>query len=117
MKHKAEEFKINVRDEEMITGNNKKRWTQGKNVTGAVSIKTPKGYLEWPVQLLYPSELSTDNDGNINNSKEHQLINISNKGNGTKINVNAPEFKSNKTAAAVASIKIKNVRESESDSD
>lgn len=37
--------------------------------------------------------------------------------NGIKLTINAPEFKPKKTAAAIALIKIKDVRENESDSD
>ena len=44
---------------------------------------------------------------------------LNNEKNGIKLNINAPEFKENskKTAAAIALMKIKEVRENESDSD
>ena len=42
---------------------------------------------------------------------------LSNENNGIKMHINALEFKPKRTAAAMASMKMKDVRENESDSD
>lgn len=120
MTHKAKEFQINVGDVVMIKTNVKKRgmWKIGiiqkmyrtkDLVIRAVRIKTSKGYLEWSIQLLYPLELNCINDGNISKSRVHESIEVSNKNNGIKTNINAREFKLKRSVAAMASIKIKDV--------
>ena len=67
----------------MIKGKNKKQETwkigiiQGAyqvkdQVIQTVRIKSSRGSLERPIQMLCPLELSCDNDSNINNSNNNQ---------------------------------------------
>ena len=125
MANKAKKFKINVEDVIMIKGNNKKQGTwkmgiiqkmyRGKDqVIRTVRIISLKEYLERPIQLLYHLELSCNDDSNINKSKDHQPIDVSNENNRIKMNINAPKFKPKRTVATIALMKIKNVGKNES---
>lgn len=89
MTHKAKEFKINLGDVAMIKEQIKKQGSckigimqevyQGKDqVIRTVRIKTWKRYLEQPMKLLYPLKLSCNIEGNINKSKYHHSVEISN---------------------------------------
>ena len=122
MTHKAKEFKINVKDLVLNKVNDKKRGTWKFRITQemywrkdqviqAVKINTSNGYLEWPIQLLYPLELNCNNDGNINKSWDQERIEVSNENNGIKININVTEFKLTRSVAASVLVKIKDVWE------
>ena len=76
-----------------------------------MKINTSNGYLEWPIQLLYPLELNCNNDGNINKSRDQERIEVSNENNGIKININLTEFKLTRSVAASVLVKIKDVWE------
>ena len=76
-----------------------------------MKINTSNGYLEWPIQLLYPLELNCNNDGNINKSRDQERIEVSNENNGIKININVTEFKLTRSVAASVLVKIKDVWE------
>ena len=122
MTRKAKEFKINVKDLVLNKVNDKKRGTWKFRITQemywrkdqviqAVKINTSNGYLEWPIQLLYPLELNCNNDGNINKSRDQERIEVSNENNGIKININVTEFKLTRSVAASVLVKIKDVWE------
>ena len=104
MQHKSKAVNINVGDIVMIKGESKKRgrWKigiiselfQGKDdqIRGA-RVKTPRGYLDRPIQLLYPLELHC-NRYKIK-SKQHES-------DKKKLNVEAKEFRPKRTARAIA---------------
>ena len=111
MQHKSEAVNINVGDVVMIKDESKKRgkWKigiiselfQGKDdqIRGA-RMKIPRGYLDRPIQLLYPLELHC-NRYKIK-SKQHES-------DKKKLNVEAREFRSKRTAGAIALAKIKDI--------
>ena len=103
----------------MIKGESKKRrrWKigiisklfQGKDdqIRGA-RVKTPRGYLDRPIQLLYPLKLHC-NRYKIK-SKQHES--------DKKLNVKAKEFRPKRTEGAIALAKIKDIAEhDDSDND
>ena len=104
MQHKSKAVNINVGDVVMMKGESKKRgrWKigiiselfQGKDdqIRGA-QVKTPRGYLDRPIQLLYPLELHC-NRYKIK-SKQHES-------DKKKLNVEAKEFRPKRTARAIA---------------
>ena len=95
MQHKSKAVNINVGDVVMIKDESKKsgKWKisiisklfQGKDdqIRGA-QVKTPRGYLDRPIQLLYPLEL------HCNRYKIKQKQHESDK---KKLNVEAKEFR------------------------
>ena len=97
----------------MIKGENKKRgkWKigiinelfQGKDdqIRG-VRVKTPHGYLDRPIQLLYLLEL------HCNRYKTKMKQNENDK---KKLNVEAKEFRPKRTAGAITLTKIKDTAE------
>ena len=120
MQHKSKVVKINVGDVVMIKGESKKRgrWKigiiselfQGKDdQIRRARVKTPRGYLDRPIQLLYPLELHY-NRYKIK-SKQHES-------DKKKLNVEAEEFRPKRTAGAIALAKIKDIAEhDDSDND
>ena len=118
MQHKSKVVNINVGDVVMIKGEIKKKGRckigiiselfQGKDdqIQGA-QVKTPRGYLDRPIQLLYPLELHC-NRYKIK-SKQHES-------DKKKLNVEAKEFRPEGTAGAIALAKIKDIAEND-DSD
>ena len=113
MQHKFKSVNINVGHVVMIKDESKKRgkWKigiiselfQGKDdqIQGA-RVKTPRSYLDRPIQLLYPLELHC-NRCKIK-SKQHESDN-------KKLNVEAKEFRPKKTTGAIALAKIKDIAE------
>ena len=120
MQHKTKAVNINVGDVVMIKGESKKkgRWKigiiselfQGKDdqIRGAW-VKTPSGYLDRLIQLLYPLELHCS--GYKIKSKQHES-------DKKKLNVKAKEFRPKRTTGAIKLTKIKDIAEyGDSDND
>ena len=118
MQHKFKSVNINVGHVVMIKDESKKRgkWKigiiselfQGKDdqIRGA-RMKIPRGYLDRPIQLLYPLELHCSRYKV--KSKQHES-------DKKKLNVEAREFRLKRTAGAIALAKIKDIaRNSEND--
>ena len=113
MQHSSRAVNINVGDAVMIKDESKKRrrWKigiiselfQGKDdqIQGA-RVKTPRSYLDRPIELLYPLELHC-NRCKIK-SKQHES-------DKKKLNVEAKEFRPKKTTGAIALAKIKDIAE------
>ena len=83
----------------------------------SVQIKTAKGCLEWPIQLLYPLELHCNeitSDGAVPRTRKIPSNgDIQNK--PDELNVNASEFRPKRTATIVGSMKMKDMVASETD--
>jgi len=109
MKHKVSKMKIAVGDVVLIKGESKNRgkWKMGvvntlfegkDNVIRAVKLRAGKSFMERPIQLLYPLELSCDtskvDDDNIATST---------------LSVKAKEYRPRRTAAAIADIKMHDI--------
>ena len=113
MKHKSSEKEIKVGEIVMVKGEDKRRgtWKIGRvdelfvgkdGITRGVRIKTARGFLERPVQLLYPLELHCD----VNTNDEIQLGKTKDGNENVKLNPEASTFRPKRTAAAIASIKL-----------
>ena len=110
MKCKTNQQEIKVGDVVMIKGEDKRRgtWKVGiisevypgkdEEIRG-VQVRTSTGILNRPIQLLYPLELHCDDI----RSKQQ----VGNK--SKKLNVQAREFTPRRTAATIASLRIKDV--------
>ena len=85
---------------------------QGKgDQTRGAQVKTPRGYLDKPIQLLYPLQLHC-NRYKIKSKQDESYK--------KKLNVEAKEFRPKRTAGAIALTKIKDIAEhhdSENDQD
>ena len=113
MQYKFKSVNINVGHVVMIKDESKKggKWKigiiselfQGKDdqIQGA-RVKTPRSYLDRPIELLYPLELHC-NRCKIK-SKQHES-------DKKKLNVEAKEFRPKKTTGAIALAKIKDIAE------
>ena len=107
MKHKVKKMKISIGVVVLIKNadRNRRKWKigtvdklcYGRDVIRAVQLRSGKSFIQRPIQHLYPLELNCD----INREKEKEL------------NVEAPPFRSKRTAAAVAEIGIQNTGEFE----
>lgn len=71
------------------------RWGWWDLIIWPVKIKTSKRYLERPIKLLHTLKLSWNNECNINKSNNHNPVEVSNKDNGIKMNINTPELSFN----------------------
>lgn len=96
-------------DAVIVKTNNKNRGTwplaivnrtfPGKDgIVRGVELKTVTGFIERPVQLVYPLELDCD---------------INATGKQTSMNPNAPEFLPKRGAAVAADLRIKEIQQSE----
>ena len=107
MKHKVKKMKISIGVVVLIKNadRNRRKWKigtvdklcYGRDVIRAVQLRSGKSFIQRPIQHLYPLELNCD----INREKEKEL------------NVEAPPFRSKRTAAAIAEIGIQNTGEFE----
>ena len=128
MAHNTKEVKIDIGDVVMIKGEDKRRgkWKigivkelyRGKDQEiRSVQIKTEKGCLEWPIELLYPLELHCNkitSDGAVPRTEEVSSNgDIQSKLGG--LNVNALECRPKRTAAIIASIKMNDMVANETD--
>ena len=128
MAHKTKVVKIDIGDVVMIKGEDKRRgkWKigivkelyRGKDQEiRSVQIKTAKGCLERPVQLLYPLELHSNKitwDGAVPRTEEASSNGDTQSKLG-ELNVNASEFRPKRTAAIISSIKMNNMAVNETD--
>ena len=107
MKHKVKKMKISIGVVVLIKNadRNRRKWKigtvdklcYGRDVIRAVQLRSGKSFIQRPIQHLYPLELNCD----INREKEKEL------------NVEAPPFRSKRTAAAIAEIGIQSTGEFE----
>ena len=128
MTHKTKVVKIDVGDVVMIRGEDKRRgkWKigvvkelyRGKDQEiPSVQIKTAKGCLERPIQLLHPLELHcnemTSDDAVSRTEEIPSNGDIQSK--SDELNVNVSEFRPKRTAAIIVSIKINDMVANETD--
>ena len=119
MKCKTKQQEIEVGEVVMIKGEDKLRgmWKVGiicevypgkDNEIRGVQVKTSTGFLERPIQLLYPLELHCND---FRSSTKHANNKLK------KLNVKAREFTPKRTASAIASVRIKDMVNQESGDD
>ena len=117
MMDNIKEMKIEVGDVALITGEEKSKgkWNIGiveelckskDDVIRSVKLRIPKSHIERPIQHLYPLELHCDIEKSTSKSK-----NISHK----KLNVDAKEYRPQRTAAAIAEMQTRNIIAEQSD--
>ena len=128
MAHKTKVVKIDIGDVVKIKGEDKRKgkWKIGivkKLYRGkdqeirSVQIKTAKGCLEQPFQLLYPLELHCNkiaSDGAVPRTEEVSS-NSDIQSKLGELNVNASEFRPKRTAAIIGSIKMNDMVANETD--
>ena len=128
MTHKTKVVKIDIGDVVMIRGEDERRgkWKigivkglyRGKDQeVRSVQIKTAKGCLEQPIQLLYPLELHCNqitSDDAVPKTEEVPS-NGDIQGKPDELNVNASEFRPKRTAAIIGSIKMNDMVANETD--
>ena len=112
MMDNTKEMKIEVGDVALITGEEKSKgkWNIGiveelykskDDIIRSVKLRIPKSHIERPIQHLYPLELHCDIEKSTSKSK-----NISHK----KLNVDAKEYRPQRTAAAIAEYHSRAIR-------
>ena len=121
-------MKIDIGDVVMIKGEDKRRgkWKigilkeiyRGKDQEiRSVQIKTAKGCLERPIQLLYPLELhcyEITSDDTVSRTEEVPS-NGDIESKPDELNVNTSEFRPKRTAAIIGSIKMNDMVANETD--
>ena len=128
MAHKTKVVKIDIGDVVMIKREDKRRgkWKigivkelhRGKDQgIRSVQVKTAKGCLERPIQLLYPLKLHcnqiTSDDAVPRTEEVPSNGDIQSK--PDELNVNASEFRPKSTAAMIGSIKMNDMVAGETD--
>ena len=117
MTHKTKVVKIDIRD--VIKGEDKwkgkwmisivkEQYREKDQAIRSVQIKTAKGCLEQPIQLLYPLELHYNeitSDDAVPRTEESPSNNDT-QSKPDELNVNALEFRPKRTVAIIGSIKM-----------
>ena len=128
MTHKTKVVKIDIEDMVIMKGEDRRRgkWKigtakelyQGKDQEiQSVQIKTAKGCLERPIQLLYPLEVYCNEITSDNAVPKTEEVprNGDNQSKPDELNVNASEFRPKRTAPIIGSIKMNNMVANETD--